>query len=47
MTGKRVLPGVSGVTALCCAMVLVSKAVGPVLEGALNLLLPGRRREAA
>lgn len=47
MTAKRVLLGASGVTALCYALVLVSKTVGPVLDGALGPLLPGCRREAA
>ncbi|MGN0773729.1 MAG: hypothetical protein ACI4MP_08050 [Candidatus Ventricola sp.] len=47
MTMKRMLLGASGVTPLCYAMVLVNKAVGPVLDGAFRLLLPLCRRNPA
>lgn len=47
MTMKRMLLGASGITALCYAMVLVNKTVGPVLNGAFRLLLPGCRRDPA
>ena len=40
MTIRRVLLGVSGVTALCCAMVLVDHTAGSVLRGVFRLLLP-------
>lgn len=47
MTMKRILLGASGVTALCCAMVIVSKSVGPVLGFAFRPLLPRACRSCA
>lgn len=39
MTMKQILLGASGVTALCCAMVVVNKTVGPVLGVVFRPLL--------
>lgn len=47
MTMKRILLGASGITALCCAMVVVNRTVGPVLDFAFRPLLSRARSSRA